>query len=350
MSTWDDLLKLVQVGDVYGTMRRVGELTPAERRSVAAEPARHLARRRAAGIASWEHRKELSPLLLTGAGVVGGASAMASWLLRRDFRDLNERTCVPRVLEVLRARPDDWRADLAVRLARRLRLADGWTWRLAAELVRETGVEPPQDADVFKTGWLRTLEPDRAAGDPLLAAYGPTLFEIDGLATLPLWDVTDNVVRLVEAGLLERTAVLDGLVRRLLRDGPAALPGLEGLHDRLGPDLDEIARHAEDYVALLPAGPVAVADLALAQLRRLEEAGRLGEESFTEALEALVFRPEKKLLRGMVAWAGDAVRRDGGRTGAVLRAMAVLFAQDSLALQERAVRLAVRLAPDADPE
>ncbi|MEU4517058.1 hypothetical protein AB0G05_46880, partial [Nonomuraea wenchangensis] len=350
MSAWDDLLKLVQAGDVHGTMRRVGELTPAERRSAAEEPAGHLARRRAAGIAWWEHRQELAPLLLAGAGVVGGASAVASWLLRRDFRDLDERTCVPRVLEVLRARPDDWRADLAVRLAGRLRLADGWTWRVAAELVRETGAEPPQDADAFKTGWLRTLEPDRAAGDPLLAAYGPSLFEIDGLATLPLWEVADNVVRLVECGLLERTAVLDGLVRRLLRDGPAALPPLAGLHDRLDPELDEIARHAEDYVALLPAGPIAVADLALAQLRRLEEAGRLGEESFTEALEALVFRPEKKLLRGAIAWAGDAVLRGGGRTGTVLRAMVVLFAQDTLALQERAVRLAVRLAPHADPD
>ncbi|MEU6727536.1 DUF6493 family protein [Nonomuraea wenchangensis] len=349
MSAWDDLLKLVQAGDVQGTMRRIGELTPAERRSVAEEPARHLARRRAAGISPWEHRQELSPLLLTGAGVIGGASAVASWLLRRDFRDLSERN-VPRVLEVLRARPDDWRADLAVRLARRLRLADGWTWRVAAELVRETGVEPPPDAGAFKTGWLRTLEPDRAAGDPLLAAYGERLFEIDGLATLPLWDVADKVARLVEAGLLERTVVLDGLVRRLLRDGPAALPPLAGLHDRLDPDLDEIARHAEDYVALLPAGPIAVADLALAQLRRMEEAGRLGQESFTEALEALVFRPEKKLLRGAIAWAGDAVLRDGGRTGTVLRAMAVLFAQDTLALQERAVRLAVRLAPQADPE
>ncbi|MGW5162280.1 DUF7825 domain-containing protein [Nonomuraea wenchangensis] len=349
MSAWDDLLKLAQAGDVQGTMRRVGELTPAERRSVAAEPARRLARRRAAGISPWEHRHELSPLLLTGAGVTGRASAVASWLLRRDFRDLSDRN-VPRVLEVLRARPDDWRADLAVRLARRLRLVDGWTWRVAAELVRETGVEPPPDADAFKTGWLRTLEPDRAAGDPLLAAYGPRLFEIDGLATLPLWQVADNVVRLVEAGLLERTAVLDGLVRRLLRDGPAALPPLAGLHDRLDPDLDEIARHAEDYVALLPAGPIAVADLALAQLRRLEEAGRLSEESFTEALEALAFRPEKKLLRGVIAWAGDAVLRDGGRTGTVLRAMALLFAQDTLALQERAVRLAVRLAPQAGPE
>ncbi|GAA1757263.1 DUF6493 family protein [Nonomuraea bangladeshensis] len=349
MSAWDDLLKLAQAGDVHGTMRRVGELTPAERRSVAEEPARRLAHRRAAGISPWEHRQELSPLLLTGAGTVGGASAVASWLLRRDFRDLSERN-VPRVLEVLRARPDDWRADLAVRLARRLRLTDGWPWRVAAELVRETGVEPPQDADAFKTGWLRTLEADRAAGDPLLAAYGPGLFEIDGLATLPLWEVADNVVRLVEAGLLERTVVLDGLVRRLLRDGPAALSPLAGLHDRLDPDLDEITGHAEDYVALLPAGPVAVADLALAQLRRLEEAGRLSEESFTEALEALVFRPEKKLLRGAIAWAGDAVPRDGGRTGTVLRAMAVLFAQDTLALQERAVRLAVRLAPHADPE
>ncbi|MCK2219460.1 DUF6493 family protein [Actinomadura sp. ATCC 31491] len=236
---------------------------------------------------------------------------------------------------------------MAVRLAARLRLEERWPWEVAAALVRETGVRPPGD-DAFMTGWLRALQVERVAGDPLFAAYGPRLFEIDGLRALPLWELVEKVHRLVERGSLERAAVLDGLVRRLLRDGPAALAPLAGLHDRLDPDLDEAARHARDYVALLPAGPVAVADVALAQVRRLEEGGRLPEEAFAEALEALVSRPERKLLRAAVSWAGEAVAREAGRAGVVLRAAAALFGQDTLALQERAVRLAVRLAPLAD--
>ncbi|MFI7708538.1 hypothetical protein [Nonomuraea sp. NPDC049480] len=58
--------------------------------------------------------------------------------------------------------------------------------------------------------------------------------------------------------------MIDGLIGRLLRDGPSALSPLAGLHDRLDPDLDEAAARARDYARLLPAGPVAVADMALA--------------------------------------------------------------------------------------
>ncbi|RVX41303.1 hypothetical protein EDD27_3811 [Nonomuraea polychroma] len=356
MSAWDDLLKHIRAGDVVGTIRLVGELGPAERKVVAAElPTCLTARSR--GVLDWrEWDRQLRPLLMAGAGSLSGASAVTGWLLRRDFRWQVQDRVVGRVLELLRRRPVDWQADVALRLAGRLRHADVWPWAVAAALVRETGVRPP-DSDPFMTGWLRELgdrtsglDPAMAAGDPLLAAYGPRLFEIDGLGLVDVWRVVEGVVRLLEHGLLDRAAVIDGLLGRLLRDGPAALTPLVGLHDRLDLDLDEAAERARDYARLLPAGPVAVADLALAQLRRLEEAGRLEEELFGEALEALAFRPEKKLLRAAISWAGDAVLRlppAGGapRVDTVLRAMAMIFAQDTLALQERAVRLAVKLAP-----
>ncbi|TMR23770.1 hypothetical protein ETD86_07205 [Nonomuraea turkmeniaca] len=351
MSTWDDLLKYIRAGDAPGTIRLVGELDLAERKVVAAELSTYLTGQPRREVDWWEWHRQLTPLLMTGAGCLSGASAVTGWLLRRDFRDLGRDRVVEGVLELLRRRPVDWQGDVALRLAGRLRHADQWPWAVAAALVRETGVQPP-GGDAFMTGWLRQLDPAAAAGDPLLAAYGPRLFEIDGLGLVELWRVVESVVRMVEDGLLERAAVIDGLIGRLLRDGSAALTPLVGLHDRLDLDLDEAVQHARDYARLLPAGPVAVADMALAQLRRLEEAGRLEEGLFAEALEALAFRPEKKLLRAAISWAGDAVLRADPpeRVDTALRAMAMIFAQDTLALQERAVRLAVKLAPRAGVE
>ncbi|WP_345404448.1 hypothetical protein [Nonomuraea salmonea] len=122
-----------------------------------------------------------------------------------------------------------------------------------------------------------------------------------------------------------------------------------GLHDRLNPALDEAAAHASDYASLLPAGPVAVADMAVAQLWRLEEAGRLDDGLLAEAMAALTSRPEKKLLRVAVEWAAEAALRDATRTDIVLQALVPVLAQDTPALRERAARLALSLAPKAGP-
>ncbi|WP_188196235.1 DUF7825 domain-containing protein [Nonomuraea sp. SYSU D8015] len=308
MSAWDDLLTHVRAGDVAGTTRLVAELDAAGRRTIAAELPRYLAAHGPDRVGWWEWDRRLSPLLVAGAGCLSGAAAVTAWLLRREFRRRGGYGDVPHLLRLLRLRPAAWQADLALRLAARLRHTDRWPWAVTAALVRENGVEPP-GGDPFMTGWLRQLVPGTAAGDPLLAAYGPRLFEIDALALMDVRRVVESVVRLVADGLLERAGVIDGLIGRLLRDGPAAPAPLAVLHDRLDLDLDEAAGHARDYARLLPAGPVAVADMALAQLRRLEEAGRLEEELFAEALEALAFRPEKKLLRAVLSWAADAVLR-----------------------------------------
>ncbi|GAA3595535.1 hypothetical protein GCM10022419_093540 [Nonomuraea rosea] len=345
MNAWEHLLKLAAACDTVGAVRLVTELDPADRKAIAAELPRYVTKRSRSG-AWWEWPRERTPLMVAGVACMSGAAAVSAWLLRREFRWMSDPDKADQVLGLLRERPAEWQADVARRIAARLRLPDLTHWAVAAAIVRETGIEPP-DEDAFMVGWLRELDPATAAGDPLFAAYGPRIFEIDGLGAAGLWRVVESVVRLTGDGLLDRAAVVDGLVRRLLRDGPAALTPLAGLHDRLDPDLDEAAARARDYARLLPAGPTAVADLALAQLRRLEEAGRLEEELFTESVAALVFRPEKKLLRAAVSWAGDAVLRDAGRVDVVLEALATVFVQDTLALQERAVRLAVKVAPQA---
>ncbi|MET7334421.1 DUF6493 family protein [Nonomuraea sp. NPDC005650] len=342
MSPWERLAKAAKGGDVTRVFHLLLELDADERKAVAARLPGHLAAVREERWSSWHH--QLRPLRLVGAACLGGAAAVTAWLFKREFM-WAESDDDERIVLLLRQRPAEWRADVARRIAGRLRLNDMRHWAVAATLVRESGVEPP-DGDVFMVGWLRELHSRTAVTDPLFTAFAPRLFEIDGLAeALP--EQVGTIARLVEDGRLERKRVIDGIVGRLLRDGPSALSALAVLHDRLDLDIDESAERARDYTRLLPAGPVAVADLALAQLRRLEEAGRLEEELFAEAVEALAFRPEKKLLRAALSWAGDAVLRDARRADVVLAAMSLIFAQDTLALQERAVRLAVKLAPRA---
>ncbi|MEV0237919.1 DUF6493 family protein [Nonomuraea sp. NPDC050786] len=336
------LIMLAARGETRKVLRLLGELDAADRKAVAELLPAHLAMSGPEGDwSAW--REHLRSMLLAGVACLGGAAAVATWLFRRDFRWM--RGDDELIVELLRERPAEWKADLARRLARRMRLPDLRYWEVAAALVRETGIEPPDD-DAFMVGWVRALGSHPAATDPLFAAFAPRLFEIDGLGEAIDGQV-GAIARLVEDGLLERKAVIDGLVGRLLRDGQAAPAALAILHDRLDLDIDESAERARDYARLLPAGPVPVADLALAQLRRLEEAGRLEEELFAEAVQALAFRPEKKLLRAAVSWAGDAVLREAGRVDVVLGALCLIFAQDTPALQERAVRLAVKLARQA---
>nr|SBO95962.1 secreted protein [Nonomuraea gerenzanensis] len=346
-TAWEETLARVTAGDAAGLAAYLVTLDDPARRKVAAElPGYVTATARTAGWREWAAQGR--PLLVAGVACLGGASAVTAWLFRRELpRWLDDRDH-ELLLGLLRRRPVEWQADVARRVAARMRLPEPRHWYLAAALVRETGIEPP-DGEPFIVGWLRRLHPETAGRDPFVAAYGPRILEVDALAQAPLWQVVETVARLVHDGLLDRAAVVGAIVRRLLRDGPAARSELATLHDRLDLDLDESARYARDYTALLPAGPVAVADVALAQLRRLEEAGRLEEELFAEAMGALAFRPEKKLLRAAVSWAGDAVLRDAGRVDTVLGTLATIFTQDTLALQERAVRLAVRLAPQAGP-
>ncbi|MEV4805470.1 hypothetical protein AB0K18_36200 [Nonomuraea sp. NPDC049421] len=437
---WAGALTLIRAGDVPGTERYVSGLGPSGRAAIAAELPGHVARTPGLG-------RQATPLLLAGAACLSEPADVVAWLFRPELRQRadDDRGGVAsqgrrepgggepaegeRVLRLLRRRSLEWQADVASRIASRLRPPGLRHWGVAAALVRELGLEPPGDLP-FVAGWLRSMRampPGAPADDPLCAAYAPRLLDFDGLTHADRWLLVGAVMRLVEDGLLTRASVLDGLLTRLAqaipitpaptdratRDAPARsvrpfhrahdapdqerpdalacaarlpdpLPGavavsgriggpprfggwrtpdelpdprtgrltpaqLVSLHDRLGPTLDESAAHAPAYVRLLPAHPVVAADMAVTQLWRLEEAGRLDEALFARALRALTSRPEKRLLRVAVDWAGEATLRDASRADGVLEALTPVLRQDTPALRERAARLAARLAPPAGP-
>ncbi|GAA3129463.1 DUF6493 family protein [Streptosporangium carneum] len=349
MNVWKAVGERVRAGDVDGTLALVTALDADDRKALAAELPRYVAER-SRRTNSWEWSNELSPLLMAGAACLSGSAAVTSWLFRREFRWRRvDRRETELLLRILRTRPETWQAETARRMAGRLRPSDLRHWPIVATLVRELGVEPP-DGDAFMVGWLRTVQEhavDRVADDPLLPRLAPRIFQTDSLGEVLLSSQIEAIACLVDRGALDRAAVVDGVVGRLLGDGPSALPALAWLHDRLRLDLDESAERAKDYVRLLPVAPLPVAEMALTQLREVEAAGRLEGDLFEEAAEALAFRPEKKLLRAAVAWIGDVVRRTPGHTDTGLRALSVVFGQETLAAQERAVRLAVKLAGQA---
>ncbi|MFG1948534.1 hypothetical protein [Nonomuraea sp. NPDC048826] len=239
-------------------------------------------------------------LRIAGAGVLGGPAAAAGWLTRREFA--GPRARLGELLRVLAARPETWQADVATRLARKIRTADDRNAPLALAVLRACGTPPP-DHDPLVTAWLRARP---VADDPLIGPLLPRIFEAEGVGRLLREERLEPVPtrwlstigELMAAGRVSRAEVLDGCLRRFLRGGDAiGLRFFVRLHRMLDPTPQEAADRVRDYLRLLPVAPGPVAELALAQLRH---AGLLDPADTVEAIEALTFRPEAKLaLEGL---------------------------------------------------
>lgn len=284
-------------------------------------------------------------LQVVGAAVLGGAAAVASWLYRRDFAPRWAGSDdVDLILAVLADRPAAWRADLARRLVLRMRAADDRGMRLALELLRETGIEPPRH-DPLVAGWVRRPAPPDLGDDPLLDHLLPRLFEAEGVGRELQWETQPDggwlgaLLELVEAGRVKREMLLDGCIRRFLLGGTATnLRFFVHLHEALDPSPAEVAAHARDYLSLLPASPGTVAELAMKRLRAWDG---LTAEDLAEAWESLLFRPERKLVRAGLSWLDHSVRRTPALADVIAAPLARAFAADSVELQEKAVELAV---------
>ncbi|MFI7148518.1 DUF6493 family protein [Nonomuraea sp. NPDC050022] len=151
-----------------------------------------------------------------------------------------------------------------------------------------------------------------------------------------------KVAEIVREGVIDRELLLDGCVRRFLRGGQVAdLRFFARLHELVEPAHAEIAARAHDYLRLLPAAPPVVAELALRHLRRLDT---LDPADVAEALRALLFRPERKLVSIGLSWLDQAVRDAADDADDYAPALAYAFACDAPDLQERAVRLALKHA------
>lgn len=365
MTVSDDLRKAIEAGDPERVAHLVAALDGAERRAFAKDlPGRLGAMRAATAYRSLADNVRAS-LLVAGAGTISGPAAAASWLCRGDLRSWwgpDDFAALRETLTLATAgRSDEWRADVAHRVAARIRVSDvdAMLWHAAASLIRAAGAAPPV-SDGFVVGWAGGGRADALGDDPFLDTLVPKLFEVDGVgavlandATWMQWDRTRKATwasalsDLARAGRIERASLLDGCVSRFLRGGTAhTLRWFVQLHDALEPTDDETADRVRDYVRLLPTAPPTVADLALRQVRRADDLGGLDAALFTEAADALLFRPEKKLARAALTWL-DRTARKRDRADATLRALTAVFTSDAVDLRERAVKIAAKHAARA---
>ncbi|MFI6290815.1 hypothetical protein ACIBEJ_04480 [Nonomuraea sp. NPDC050790] len=366
MNPWREVLDRIEAGEEEDLARFLNGLNDLGRHAVALRLPGHLAEELRGGLeARWDIEAMAPGYRLAGAACFTGAEQVAAWLNRRELRlPLNAERDALRILSVLRRRTVEWRADLAVRLARRLRPQTGRArrreegmpgWDLAAALVADTGIEPP-DGDAFVVGWVWRLVLRRrwglggVGGDPLLVAMVPRLFRAQGVgAPLSLDERLDlgilaELAVLADEGRVPRATLVEGCAARFLADGPAEeIVPFARLWRLLEPEPDELP--VSDFVRLLPRAPAPLAQLAVEELWRAEEAGLLGDELFAEAVGALAYRREKKFAQAAVRWLARTPRP---RAGAAAGALACVFGVDNPALRERAVRLALTLAPHAD--
>ncbi|WP_157250319.1 hypothetical protein [Nonomuraea typhae] len=391
---WEAVRKAVDAYDMHAVAEVAAGLGDAERREVARELAGYLPTARAQGeddlerqYDRWQDLQDLAaesdtpvhdltahqptgvlparwlePMRVAGAATIPGAAAAAAWLSRRELRRPSTRwgwasmpvDDTPLLLDVLATRPAAWQADLAVRLALRLRetrpVADNHV-RLVLELLRRTQAEPPAH-DPLTLAWVAASVPSSAllAKDPLLAVMVTRLFESEGVGRL-VRDSHDwpkalhklTARSLTGAPRVPRRALLKGCVARFLRGGQAAdLRFFVRLHDLLDPMDGEVADYAHDYLRLLPSAPGPVAELALKQIRRLGD--RVEGQDAREAVEGLLFRQESKLVRAGLAWLDRLLRDRAHDLDPYAPALATALTSDSAVVRERAVRLAAKHA------
>ncbi|WP_431926075.1 hypothetical protein [Nonomuraea jabiensis] len=294
----------------------------------------------------------MEPMRVAGAGAIAGAAAVATWLTKRELEPTSmpgEAGDVPAILQAVAARPVAWQQDLAVRLALRLRgtrpQAGDRRVRLALELLRASGAEPPEH-DPLTLAWVIDTPPGDLAGDPLLDAMLPRLFETEGTgrALESRQELPAALVELAAQGRIRRESLLGGCRTRFLRGGQAAdLRFFVRLHDLLDPAPEEVAPHAGDYAAALSHGPANLADLALRQLRRLKVTPPV------EAVEGLLYRREGRLVRAGLSLLDRAIKAADGDLDAYAPALAAALLCESAEARERAIKLAVRHAPRFGP-
>ncbi|GAA2856435.1 hypothetical protein GCM10010517_14750 [Streptosporangium fragile] len=312
-----------------------------------------------------EYDAWIDPMRVAGAGTLPGAAAVVSWLNRSDFeRRQQSADLVEPVLQAVAARPAEWQADLAVRLALRVRVRrERWegdprdrNLPLTLELLRRTGVTPPEH-DPLVVVWAGTPPTaERLRDDPLLDTLLPRFFQAQGVGRALSEERADPPAAeswlgalhtLAAEGRVDREMVLRGCVGRFLRGGSVTdLRFFARLHELLEPSPAEVASRAGDYLRLLPAAPGPVAELSLKHLRRLDSPD---PDDVSEALSGLLFRAESGLVQSGLAWLDRFLRQEPHRADELSPSLATALGHQSATVQERAVRVAVEHAASFGP-
>nr|WP_176586662.1 DUF6493 family protein [Streptomyces fragilis] len=329
------------------------EMTAAERRALVPEWERLRKELRQ----DWGRQRRVYPALhLAGAASLSGAAAVASWLTAADFRWAAAPAGL--LLRALRDREPHWLADVARRVAARP-VSAGVDHGLLDGLARLADCPPPvTEASVH--AWIQYVNgawSDRDGVDARirdtrhLSAMTAGLFATAdaGRAMANLYSVDGGdswvtvLARLTAEGLLDRPAMVEGCVARLLRGGPAAdqrvflnlLTALELTGD------ERRARRA-DWSALAADGISTVAAHAQAVLSGLALAGDLSDRELADLSAAVFFRTEKKLVRAQLVLLGKVLSARPHAAELLLPGLGHAFGQPDADAQERALRLLER--------
>ena len=357
------LVALVRAGDVDGAADLALGLSPVQRRALLPELK---VLRKELAVDRWgSDRSDLVALLVAGVACNTSPAAAASWLTGRNLRS-DRGWGHPALWRVFESQPEEWQTAAVAKVA--ARPASAWwpgEFDAVESVVRRLGCPVPT-SDGFVTEWHRARTWNRSgrppgaagasslwlrlAGDSFVPVLAPRLFDLVGIgpSLFHSWGAqagvawADCLKRLAEEGVLDRGALIDRNLARLLRGGRqgdqrAFLKVLQ----LLAPTRAENTAHLRDHLALL-GGESTVAAYAQQVLTDLDGAGLLPDDLLAEASATVLFRSEKKLVRAQLGWLDRVARHDPARAGAVLLAAADAFGHPDPDLQERALRLTVR--------
>lgn len=351
-----ELTEAVRAGATDRALELIGAMTPKERRCAfdeLKELRKELRPRR------WESdiRRALPALHAAGAVCQTGPAGVAAWLAGSDMRW--GQASPDLLLTSLNDRAPEWLAEVARRLAERPATAEV-PYELMAGLVRLAGCPAPT-TDAYVRGWIldhrwwragRSLGgmPELLRQDPDLVPLVSALFETDDIGGWLDWQQprtpsswTGALARLTSEGTLDRKLMIDGCASRLLRGGQVSdLRAFLALLRLLEPTREETRERSGDWLALASDAISVVASYAQSVLGELALDGELPPRMLAQMSEAVLFRPEKKLVRAQLVLLGKVLTRHRDTVDELLPVVAQAFGHEDPDIQERALKLAER--------
>ncbi|AZK93019.1 DUF7824 domain-containing protein [Streptomyces tsukubensis] len=350
-----ELMQAVRKGwsdKVPGLLEPLG---PAERKEVLAELKKLRKELRDWDWREWGKRVSVArAVLVAGAGCLPGPAAAAAWIGARELQ-LGQSGPPKLLMSVLEHRDDDFLGKLAHRLAARSGLTDSDALLIDA-LVQRSGCPLPT-ADGFVNGWVElvTRQGDKAVrrlwADPRASVLAVRIFETPRIPPQvfryphhdPKGPWAAGLAALPEHGVVERSVLLDACVARLLRGGrPRESAFALAVLRALAPDGEECRSRVPDWLGLVADGVPSVAGHAQKLLTELAGQGQLSEESLVSMAEAVLFRPEKALVRSQLVLVDRELRKRPEAAAALLPVVGEAFGHADTDVQERAVKLVAR--------
>ncbi|MFH9982355.1 DUF6493 family protein [Streptomyces sp. NPDC017179] len=348
------LMEAVRAGRTAEVIGLLNAMTDTERRTFFPE-LKELRKELRATRWDTPSRRVYPALYVAGVACQTGAAGVASWIAAADMRWPGVSPAV--LLRVLADRETGWLADLADRLAQRTATARV-PYELMSALVRLAGCPVPT-TDAYVRGWAQQVGGEwrhgntlveRLRTDPHLVPLVAALFEVNDIGGLLQWAADEGpgswhgaLGQLTAEGRLDRRATVDACVARLLRGGTTAdHRAFLRVLTSLALTREEQRERVADWMALASDAVSPVASHAQSVLGTLALEGQLSHRHLAEVSGAVLFRPERKLVRAQLVLLGKALVRDDAAADDLLPAVAQAFGHEDAGVQERALKLAQR--------